>query len=170
MLTTIVGQLSKGYFNLEIGLYLRGLFVVSLSWWLIVAALMLAVQTFVNNKIVGFAILFIYYILIDVLPSLGWDHHLFIYGTAPDVLYSDMNGYSFYGLRPSSGSGCTGGWRPRRFCSRRFSSGGAAPTCGAGSGSPRRRGGSRPRAGGRSRCASRASSRRAGGSTTTRTS
>ena len=96
MVVAIAAQLSQGYFNLEIGLYLRGLFVVSLSWWLIVAALMLAVQTFVNNKIVGFAILLVYYILIDVLPSLGLDHHLFTYGTAPDVVYSDMNGYGFY--------------------------------------------------------------------------
>lgn len=96
MAAAILAQVSKGYFNLEIGMYLRGLFVVSLSWWLTIAALMLAMQTFVNNKIVGFGILLIYYILVDVFPALGVDHHLFIYGTAPDVVYSDMNGYGFY--------------------------------------------------------------------------
>jgi ABC-2 type transport system permease protein len=96
MVTTIIGQLARGYTNLELGLYLRGLFAVSLSWWLIFAALMVAVQVFVNNKILGFAILLIYYTLVDALPSLGVDHHLIVFGTAPDAVYSDMNGYGHY--------------------------------------------------------------------------
>jgi hypothetical protein len=96
MVVSIGVQLSKGYANVELGLYLRGLFVVSLSWWLILGALMLAVQTFVNNRIVGFAVLLIYYILVDVFPSLGIDHHLFMVGEAPDPVYSDLNGYGFY--------------------------------------------------------------------------
>lgn len=96
MVTTVTGQLARGYTHLELGLYLRGLFAVSLSWWLIFAALMVAVQVFVNNKIAGFAILLIYYVLVDALPSLGVDHHLIVFGTAPDEIYSDMNGYGHY--------------------------------------------------------------------------
>ncbi len=96
MVTTVAAQLARGYFDLELGLYLRGLFGASLSWWLIFAALMVAVQVFVNNKVLGFAILLIYYSLVDALPSLGIDHHLIVFGTAPDAIYSDMNGYGHY--------------------------------------------------------------------------
>ena len=96
MVSTIVVQLARGYTNIELGLYVRGLFAVSLSWWLIFAALMVSVQVFMNNKIAGFAVLLIYYVLVDALPSLGVDHHLLVFGTAPDPIHSDMNGYGHY--------------------------------------------------------------------------
>ncbi len=96
MTTTIVYQLARGYTFLEIPLYLRGLFVLSLAEWLLIAALAISVQTLTNNKIAGFVIMIGYFILLEVLPSIDFTNNLAIYATTPPAPYSDMNGYGHF--------------------------------------------------------------------------
>jgi len=94
--TTIVYQLAKGYTNLEIPLYLRGLFAVSLAEWVLIAALAISVQTLTNNKIAGFVIMVVYFVGLEVLPSVDLTNNMYIYGTTPPAPYSDMNGYGHF--------------------------------------------------------------------------
>jgi len=50
----IAFQAANGYFRFEIGLYAKELFLVSLSWWLLVAVLAFFFQVATNNRYVGF--------------------------------------------------------------------------------------------------------------------
>lgn len=96
MITTIIYQLSKGYFNIEPLLYIKGLFLISMSEWLLVSALALAVHSLSNNKYIGFMVLATYWVLMDTLPGIGFNHRLYLFGSSPLFVYSDMNGYGHY--------------------------------------------------------------------------
>ncbi len=96
MLTTIVYQITRGYYDFEFGLYLKGLFVVSLSAWLLLCALALFVQVLVNRKYIGYLVMVLYFVALEALPVMGFEHHLYLYGTTPKAPYSDMNGYGHF--------------------------------------------------------------------------
>jgi len=93
MLTTMAFQATRGYFHFELGLYLRGLFLVALAFWLFVSVISFFAHVLANNKWIGFLLVVIYLVLLDVFPAIGLSHHLYLLGTTPSVVYSDMNGY-----------------------------------------------------------------------------
>jgi len=99
MVVTIVYQAVNGYFNFEIGLYLRGLFLVQMPAWYLIAALAIATQVFTGNKIAGFGVMVIFFILQEVIGTIGLEHNLWFYGEYPSPIYSDMNGYGHF-VRP----------------------------------------------------------------------
>jgi ABC-2 type transport system permease protein len=96
MVTAIIYQLINGYTHIEPFLYLKGLFLVSMSEWLLVCGLAIAVHSLSNNKYIGFLILATYWVLIDTLPGMGLNHRLYLFGSSPLFIYSDMNGYGHY--------------------------------------------------------------------------
>jgi len=96
MLSGIIVQSFKGYYNFEIGLYLKGLFGVSLIGWLLTCVLAMLVQTLVNHKFVGHFIMIVYYIFTIFQTPLGLEHTLYQYGSDVGMTYSDMNGYGHY--------------------------------------------------------------------------
>jgi ABC-type transport system involved in multi-copper enzyme maturation permease subunit len=97
MFTTIAYQAAHGYTHFEMGLYFKGLFLIALSSWLLLIVLSVFVQVASPNKYVGYLWILIYFIAVSYLPSAGYEHRLYLYGTTPAFLYSDMNAYGPYG-------------------------------------------------------------------------
>ncbi len=88
-----LGQMLMGYFEVEIGLYLKILFGLQLIDYLLFALLVLVVHAVVNQKHLGYLVALIVYGVI-VFPSIvGLEHHLLIYGSGPRWAYSDLRGY-----------------------------------------------------------------------------
>jgi ABC-2 type transport system permease protein len=96
VLVAIAMQAVKGYFNFEVGKYL--------VWWVLpqsidfvlLAALAIFIQTLSSHKFVGWAVMAVYLISTIVLAALGFEHHLYQYGTEPIVPLSDMDGQGRY--------------------------------------------------------------------------
>ena len=88
----VVVQVAKGYDHFEFGKYvLWFLLPYTLSFGLI-GVLAIFVQALSPNKFAGWAVMVVYMILQAVAGQLGWDHHLYMYGSSPVMPLSDMNG------------------------------------------------------------------------------
>lgn len=96
MVTGMLVQLFKGYFQLEPGLYLQALFTGMLPNFALVAVLAIAVQVIVNHKYVANFLLIGWVLLAITLNGMGLEHPLVLYAVWPDVSYSAMNGYGHY--------------------------------------------------------------------------
>ncbi|MCP4867018.1 MAG: hypothetical protein CBB67_022550 [Alteromonadaceae bacterium TMED7] len=96
MLFTIFFQLTKGYTNLELGLYITELFYVELLPWMWVTVLAFFIQVLSPNKYMGMLITSAYLISTLVMSQLGVEHNMWTFGNAPQVLYSDLNGYGWF--------------------------------------------------------------------------
>jgi len=86
-------QLFSGYTKLELGLYLQALFLIQLPEYWIIAALALTIHVLVDNKYLGHFLVVLYYLASLVAAGFGYDHRVWIFGSIPSVLYSDMNGW-----------------------------------------------------------------------------
>ncbi|MDY6948887.1 MAG: M1 family aminopeptidase, partial [Pseudomonadota bacterium] len=85
-------QLWHGYTNLEPLLYLQAAFID--AWpFVLMGALALFLQVVSNQKFVGYLLLILVLLAQIVLSQIGYEHNLYIYGGAPQMTYSDMNGY-----------------------------------------------------------------------------
>ncbi len=82
-LTTIGYQMANGYFNLEIGLYLRWILLLQVPMMFAMAALALSMQVFTNNKLVGWGIMIAFFILQEVAYVIGLEHNLVMYAELP---------------------------------------------------------------------------------------
>ncbi|MBC6612526.1 ABC transporter permease [Hymenobacter sp. BT507] len=93
----ILTQLSYGYYQFEIGLYLRWLFGLKLlDYWLLVV-LAVVVQVVVNNKYLGHLVMVLYYLFVAFLAGqVGLEHNLLLYGSDPGVSYSALNGFGHF--------------------------------------------------------------------------
>ena len=89
-------QLFKGYFALEPGLYLQTLFLIELPKYALVAVLAIALQVLINQKYLAYFAMILYYAATLTFASFGLDHPMILYGTAPDFIYSAMNGYGHF--------------------------------------------------------------------------
>ena len=89
-------QLGHGYTRLEPGLYLATLALDAVPF-VLMAVLMLLFQTLAGSKFMGY-LLGIVWLVASIIgfPLLHWDHNLTIYGHAPSVPYSDMNGFGHF--------------------------------------------------------------------------
>jgi len=98
--TGVVVQVLQGYAHVELSLYAKGLWGLSLSQWGLVAVLALFFQVLVNHKYLGFLLMLLFFVSQAVLPALDLQHGLYRFGWAPATPYSDMNGYGHF-LTPS---------------------------------------------------------------------
>ncbi|MDA3954141.1 MAG: M1 family aminopeptidase [Bacteroidales bacterium] len=96
MLIGIALQAIMGYFNFEIGLYIKGLFGIELLDFILLCFLAFIIHAVVNNKYLGHFILIIYYIFSMFMGSLGLEHNLYDFASDPGIWYSDMNGYGHF--------------------------------------------------------------------------
>lgn len=96
MLTTMAYQAANGYFHFEIGLYARGLFLMQAPMLYMMAGLALATQVFTNNRLAGFAVMVLYFVVLEVAYTIGLEHNLLMYAETPSAPYSDMNGYGHF--------------------------------------------------------------------------
>jgi ABC-type transport system involved in multi-copper enzyme maturation permease subunit len=89
----LVVQIAQGYYHLELGLYLRELFLNRLTGLWILCVLAMFVQTIVNNKYLGHFVMVLYVVGTFALAPAGFQDYLYRYGETPPVTYSDINGY-----------------------------------------------------------------------------
>jgi hypothetical protein len=89
-------QTARGYYHYELGLYFKYLFGYQLIRYWIFALLALFVHTVVNHKYLGHLVLVLYTLLALALPGLGLEHHLFLYGSSPRIVLSQMNGFGHF--------------------------------------------------------------------------
>lgn len=88
---SILGQLARGYTELELGLYLHrgiGYFLVNS---VIISVLSLVVQALSPNRFVGMAIMLVYVVGSLSLNAIGFEHPLYNYGSLTNAPLSDMN-------------------------------------------------------------------------------
>ena len=96
MLAGIGIQLSKGYTRIEPLLYLKELLGLQLIGYLLICVLALTVQTLVNHKYLGHFIMVLYYLAYTFMGRLGFEQHIYNYGSGTDHIYSDMNHFGFF--------------------------------------------------------------------------
>ena len=99
MISGIIVQISSGYYNFEIILYLRRLFGIDLLSYVYLCILAITIQVLVNNKYLGHFIMVIYYLIFFSMGNFGFEHNLYRLFRNPGMTYSDMNGYGHYVTR-----------------------------------------------------------------------
>ena len=87
----ILLQTLHGYYNFELGLYLRILFGWNLIGLVLLAALAMTIHVLVNHKYIGHVVTLMA-IIFSISAQFGW-HHLLIYNSGPPLTYSEMNGF-----------------------------------------------------------------------------
>jgi ABC-2 type transport system permease protein len=92
----ILIQISKGYFNFELGVYFSSMFTETLGFLLLYTFLSIFIQVMVNNKFLGYAICVVFFILTGVLSDLGLEHGLLQFASGSLGTYSDMNVYGHF--------------------------------------------------------------------------
>ncbi|HXI13676.1 MAG TPA: ABC transporter permease subunit [Thermoanaerobaculia bacterium] len=98
VLTTMIIQTAKGYYNYELGVYAKGLAMDVAPGVLLLAGLAFVLQTILNNKYLGFFGMMIFLVLDGVLSALDLEHRLYGFGSTPPGDYSDMNGWGHFVL------------------------------------------------------------------------
>lgn len=89
-------QLYNGYFNFELGLYVKELYGIQLIHVVIWALLGIFVHTWFKNYYIGFFLLLLISIGINFVSSFGIEQDIFKFNAAPGTPYSDMNGYGHF--------------------------------------------------------------------------
>jgi hypothetical protein len=99
LLTGIVTQvIGFGYTNIELSLYIRYLFGITLLKFWFLTVIVFFIHNLVSNKILGFFVsgLFVAADLI-IFEVLKVENFLFRYGQLPPFTYSNLNGFGHYG-------------------------------------------------------------------------
>ncbi|OSY87280.1 membrane protein [Tenacibaculum holothuriorum] len=93
MLSGVIYQTYKGFYNFEITHYMYELFVLQFLHFAIWALMALFIQTLVGNAYLGLFILLVLNIGLPLLTLAGVEQSIFKYNQGPSFRYSDMNGY-----------------------------------------------------------------------------
>ena len=89
----LIAQLVMGYHHFEMGVYLKALFGIQLTNYLLFAGLVLAIHVLVNHKYTGHVVACGAYGYILFAPAIGVEHKLLVYASDPGWSYSDMRGF-----------------------------------------------------------------------------
>ena len=93
MVAGIAFQIYNGYYDFEIGHYIKELFGLRLINYIVWALLALFVQTIIRNPYLGLFVLIVLSIGIPLLGLAGVEQSIYKYNQGPGFDYSDMNGY-----------------------------------------------------------------------------
>ncbi|BFM12875.1 M1 family aminopeptidase [Simiduia litorea] len=96
----VLYQLAKGYTQIELTVYAGLLGLNFILPMIMLALLAVFIQILSPNKYVGMLLFVTYFVGSIVARQLGLEHNMWRFGTAPRVLYSDINGFGHY-LLPS---------------------------------------------------------------------
>ncbi len=92
VVASIAFQLGHGYTNIEPGVYLETVLIDSVPF-VLMAVLAVFLQVVSNQKFLGYLLLIVGLLLSIVFQAMRFEHNLYLYPSAPDVPYSDMNGF-----------------------------------------------------------------------------
>ena len=93
MAAGILFQIYKGFYNFEIGHYIKELYGLKFLNYLVWALLSIFIHTLVKNQYLGFFIVLVIASVMPLLPIIGVELSVFRYNEGPGFSYSDMNGY-----------------------------------------------------------------------------
>ena len=96
MLVGLGIQTWRGFYDYEIHLYLKRLFLLDWPDFILLCILAFTVQTLVSNKYLGHFIIILYFLFGMFRGLLGFNHTLYYYGSGSGAMYSDMNGFAPY--------------------------------------------------------------------------
>ncbi|MBU1822362.1 MAG: hypothetical protein KKG00_12745, partial [Bacteroidetes bacterium] len=86
-------QTALGYYNYELPLYFKTLFTSTLFFLVAYTLLSFFVQVMSNNKFVGYALMFVFFIITFTIGAMGINHPLVMFNSGGLGNYSDMNRY-----------------------------------------------------------------------------
>ncbi len=98
VLAALFVQAVQGFPHFELGKYLFWYILPNVVDAVIISMLAVFLQTLAPNKYVGWLLLLVVLVAQLTLSQIGWEHNLYIYGGAPSVPLSDMNGEGVSGL------------------------------------------------------------------------
>ena len=98
ILAGVVVQVLRGFPHFEFGKYLAWYLLPETVNAALIAVLAIFLQTLVPHKFVGWGLMVVYIVATIVLPKMGFEHNLYIYGGSPDVPLSDMNDQGIAGV------------------------------------------------------------------------
>ena len=93
MISGLIFQLYKGFYDFEINLYIYELLVLSLIYYVIWAFLAFLIQTLIPNPYIGLFIMIVLLIGIPLTQLAGIEQSIFKFNQGPGYSYSDMNAY-----------------------------------------------------------------------------
>ena len=96
MVVGIAIQTWKGFYDYEILLYLKKLFILDWSRYMLLCVLAFTIQVIVNHKYLGHFLMILYFIFGIFAGQLGLNHTLYYFGSGSGAPYSDMNGLAPY--------------------------------------------------------------------------
>jgi ABC-type transport system involved in multi-copper enzyme maturation permease subunit len=92
-LAGVTVQTMLGFYNFELGLYVKILFGFQLTGYLLFAALAMVIHVVVNQKYVGNVLAILAFFGMQMARELGLQHNLLLYGGTPEWSYSEMGGF-----------------------------------------------------------------------------
>ncbi len=96
IVATVVNQLLQGYNHIELSQYIVRLGYVNLFPIILTAVLAFFLQVISPNKYIGMLLFVLYIISTITLSNFGFSHNMFQFASAPQVFYSDINGYGTF--------------------------------------------------------------------------
>ena len=93
MISGLIFQIYKGFYDFEINLYIYELLALSLIYYVIWAFLAFFVQTLIPNPYLGLFVMIVLLIGIPLTQLAGIEQSIFKYNQGPGYSYSDMNAY-----------------------------------------------------------------------------
>ncbi|MGV3586957.1 MAG: hypothetical protein ACO1OF_08160 [Adhaeribacter sp.] len=93
LMAGIINQLVMDYHHFEFGVYIKALFGIQLTNYLLFAGLVFVIHVLVNQKYIGYMAAICAYGFIMFASMLGVEHNLLIYASDPGWSYSDMRGF-----------------------------------------------------------------------------
>jgi aminopeptidase N len=90
--TAVLVQLAKGFTDVQWSAYLLWYLLPNTIGFALLAVLAVFSQALVPNKFFGWAFMLVYVVASVTLGQMGFEHHLYSYGSTPQVPLSDMNG------------------------------------------------------------------------------
>ncbi|CAA9263626.1 MAG: putative membrane protein [uncultured Chthoniobacterales bacterium] len=94
----IAMQLINGYTEIELHKYLLWHLLPQSADMLLLASLAVFIQALSPNKYVGWGIMVVYLVFQSSAGDLGLEHNLYLYGNAPELEISDINGVGSHWL------------------------------------------------------------------------
>jgi len=94
IIAAVVYQISQGYHNFEIGLYLFDSYAirwVSLIPWTLLA---ITIYALIPNFYIGLIVVLVISFGVNFFPRIGIEKSMFQYNDGPNPMYSDMTGYA----------------------------------------------------------------------------
>ena len=87
-------QTWKGFYDYEILLYLKKLFILDWTRYMLLCVLAFTIQVLVNHKYLGHFLMILYFLFGIFAGQLGFNHTLYYFGSGSSAPYSDMNGFT----------------------------------------------------------------------------